>query len=154
MQTDSFYNFHWKYVGYITEIPFSKRTMNQLLNAGGLRLVRKKLVSDAIAAYAAKVEYHEETRQPQYIDVNYKALFASSKLINTRFLRALPDTNYTRAPYEKPVMLTTGKEELKEFSFMLEMDKENCILFNKMLKEHRQLATELLQLLEKEYKIK
>src|SRR5439155_12331715 len=34
-QANLFYQMHWKYVGYVTEIPFSKRTMNQLLNAGG-----------------------------------------------------------------------------------------------------------------------
>ena len=154
LPTDSFYNFHWKYVGYVTEMPFSKRTMNQLLNAGGLRLVRNKDVSDAIASYASKVEYHEETRQPQYVEMNYKALYASSKLIDTKFLRALTDSNYIRAPHGRPVMLNTGKAELKEFSFMLEMDKENCILLVGMLKRHQTLANDLLQLLQKEYKIK
>ena len=135
-------------------MPFSKRTMNQLLNAGGLRLVRNKKVSDAIASYASKIEYHEETRQPQYVEINYKALYASSKLIDTKFLRALPDSNYTRAPHDKPVMLNTGKAELKEFNFMLEMDKENCILLIDMIKGHHKVATDLLELLEKEYKIK
>ena len=154
-QEETFYNYHWKYVGYVTEFPFSKRTLMQLLNAGGLRLVRNKKVSGAIATYAAKVEYHEQTRQPQYIDDSYRALYASSKLVNTKYLRAVPDDiRYTRAAYEKPVIRNATPENLSDFSFAMEMDKENCILFMQNLVQHQQLAKSLLQLLEQEYKIK
>ena len=150
-QVNLLYQMHWKYVGYVTEIPFSKRTMNQLLNAGGLRLVSNKKVSDAIAFYAAKVDYHEKARQPQYIDGSYKALWSSGKLIDTRYLRALPDKRFIRAPYENPVLRNTNMDQLKDFSFTLEMDKENCILFVQYLEELKRLAVELLNLLEKEY---
>lgn len=154
-QTNRFYDLHWLFVGYVTEIPFSKRTMNQLLNAGGLRLVRNKKVSDAIAAYAAKVDYHERTRQPQYIDVNYRALFASQKLIDTRFLRAEPRVDsYIRAPHKNPEIFTDAGDLFKDFAFLLEMDKENCILFAQHVQEHKHRAVDLLQLLENEYKIK
>ncbi len=153
-QVNLLYQMHWKYVGYITEIPFSKRTMNQLLNAGGLRLVTNKKVSDAIAFYAAKVDYHEKTRQPQYIDLNYRALFASGKLIDARYIRALPDKRYERAPYENPVLRNTNTDQLKDFSFALEMDKDNCILFVQYLEEVKELAVRLQSLLEKEYQFR
>jgi hypothetical protein len=150
-KTNLFYRLHWSYVGYVTEIPFSRRTMNQLLNAGGLRLVLNQKVSNAIASYAARVDYHEKIRQPQYIDVTFRALFASEKLIDTRFMRALPDTKYIRAPYEKPVVRNANADQLKDFSFALEMDKENCILFVQDLEQLKKLAVDLLNLLEKEY---
>lgn len=152
-QVNLLYQMHWNYVGYITEIPFSKRTINQLLNAGGLRLVSNKKVSDAIAFYAAKVDYQEKTRQPQYIDLNYRALFASGKLIDARYIRALPDKRYERAPYENPVLRNTNTDQLKDFSFALEMDKDNCILFVQYLEEVKELAVRLLSLLEKEYNL-
>ena len=150
-----FYNLHWKYVGYTTEVIFSKRTMTQLLNAGGLRLVHNKNVSGAIANYAVRIEYHEKTEQPQYVDITLKALHESKKIIDTRFMRAEPQTNsYTRASSELPVLRNANSDYLKDFSFTLEMDKENNILFVISLKEHKQVAQQLLALLEKEYHLK
>jgi hypothetical protein len=151
MQSDSFYNFHWKYMGYVIEIPFSKGTMNQLLNAGGLRLVRNEKISKAIADYAANVDYHEKIRQPQYINENYIALQASQKFIDIRFMRALPDDKYTRAPYEQTILRNNDTDQLHDFSFAIEMDKENCILFVQDLERLQKIATELLNLLKKEY---
>ena len=146
-----FYDLHWRYLGYPTEIILSKRTLTQLLNAGGLRLIRRKKVSDAISEYATGVEYLEKNRQQSYSQFAYKALDASKKIIDIHYLRALPAKEFIRAPYEKPLLRTTNTEIIKDFAFMLEMDKENAILYVQVLKKYRKEAVSLLSLLEKEY---
>ena len=153
-KAEYFYELHWRYLGYPTEIIFSKRTLTQLLNAGGLRLIKSKKVSDAISEYATGVEYLERARQQSYIEFTYKALDASQKLIDIQYLRALPAKEYIRAPHEKPLLRTINPETVKDFAFMLEMDKENTILFTNVLRKYKKEAETLLNLLEKEYHLK
>jgi hypothetical protein len=153
-KVEYFYELHWRYLGYPTEVIFSKRTLTQLLNAGGLRLIRNKKVSDAIAEYATGVEYLEKARQQSYIEFSYKALDASQKLIDIQYLRALPTHEFIRAPHEKPVLRNSDPQIIKDFAFTLEMDKENSIIFSNVLRKYKKEAEALLNLLEKEYHIK
>jgi len=150
-KVEYFYDLHWRYLGYPTEIVFSKRTLTQLLNAGGLRLIRNKKVSDAISEYATGVEYLEKARQQSYIEFTYKALDASQRLIDIQYLRASPTREFVRAPHGKPLLRTTDVDIVRDFAFTLEMDKENTIMFTNVLRKYKNEAETLLRLLEKEY---
>ena len=146
-----FYDLHWKYVGYTPNITSSKRTMNQLLNAGGLRLIQKKKVSDAISVYSTLVYHLENARQTELQQAIFKALDASVKLVDARYTRALPDTSSTLIVIENPVMRNASVNDVKDFAFMLEMDKENNMGFLRLLYRLRNLARELLVLIEDNY---
>ena len=62
------YDFHWNYLGHTSGVYFSKRTLMQLFNAGGLRLIRNRLASDSITMYATQVEHIENKVTPMNIE--------------------------------------------------------------------------------------
>ncbi len=152
-QHKQFYDLHWKYVGFYKVVALSKRTLTQLLNSGGLRLIRKKNVSDAISNYASMSTQIETVDLPSSIVASNKATEDSKKLIDTRYMRAEPKDEYVLAPTINPIVRNATPDILKDFSYSLEMDKESCIFKVQVLKEHQKLATELLELIKKEYKL-
>ncbi len=150
----AFYNLHWKYVGYVFTVAFSKRTLTQLLNSGGLRLIKNKKVSDAIAVYASKVNELEMVEQPDNSHQSNETLMESKKFIDTRYMRAIPADTMASLPFISPVVRNNSPDALKDFSFVLELDKENTIVRIGLLKRQLIDAENLLQLLRSEYQIK
>jgi hypothetical protein len=150
-KVELYYDLLWSSIGYPTHLTLSKRTITQLLNAGGLRLIRKKNVSDAISDYITAVDYLERVRQQTYIDWSYKSLFASKEITDVLYMQALPQIEYKRAPYNNPVLKSTSKELIKDFAFIVEMDKENNITYINDLIKSRNEAEKLLALMQNEY---
>jgi hypothetical protein len=152
-QNTLFYELHWKYVGYPKTVSFSKRTLSQLLNSDGLRLVENKNVSDAIAIYASNETKIETVDQPANAELAHKSLDYSKQFIDTKYMRAEPKDDYVLVPSINPKVRNANTDALKDFSFSLEMDKENCIIRIQILQKQLELANELLDLLKKEYHI-
>jgi len=150
----NFYNLHWKYVGYFFSVGFSKRTLTQLLNSGGLRLVENKNVSDAIAKYASNEIKLETIDMPDNAQQTQRTMAESKKFIDTKYMRALPAETIIAAPYSNPLLRNNDADALKDFSFMLEIDKENTIIRIGLLKQQLKDAEDLLLLLKKEYHLK
>ena len=150
-QNTLFYDLHWKYVGYPKAVSFSKRTLSQLLNSDGLRLVKNKKVSDAISVYASNETKIETVDQPANAELAHQTLDYSKQFIDTKYMRAEPKDDYVLVPSINPKIRNANTDALKGFSFSLEMDKENCILRIQILKNQLELANELLELLKKEY---
>jgi len=148
------YNMHWKYVGYTYESLYSKRAINQLMNAGGLRLIHNKLASDNITIYATYCNYVETVQQQSIMNASSKALDYSSSIFNNSFIRFSPDLQLQRLQSGIPALLTTKREVIKSFSFFLEQDKDAIISGTIALKKNKELAEKLLLLLQKEYNIK
>lgn len=147
------YDMHWNYVGYSFNVPFAKRTINQLMNSGGLRIIRKKAASDSITLYAAQLEYIENTGQVSAMRVSDETLKASAPIFDTRFLRFRPDLSMQRENSGEPVLLSQNRENINFFTFMLEMDKDWTIGVTISLKKQREFAQALIQLLKREYHI-
>ncbi len=145
------YNMHWKYIGYTNAALFSKRTINQLMNAGGLRLIRKKKVSDHITIYATNCDFITNVNQPGTINYSGKALDYSAAIFDNSFIRFSPDLEYRRLQSGTPALLTTSRESIKPFSFFLEQDKDGVISSTELLIKNKELAEKLLLLLQKEY---
>jgi hypothetical protein len=152
-QHKEFYDLHWRYVGFYKVVAFSKRTLLQLLNSGGLRLIRNMNVSDGISNYASVSTQIETVDLPSSIWSSNKAMEDSKKLIDIKYMRAEPGDELVRAPATNPIVRNVTPDVLKDFSFSLEIDKESCILKVHLLKEHQKLAGELLELIKKEYKL-
>jgi hypothetical protein len=152
-KVEYFYDLYWRYVGYTNTVTFTKRTLTQLLNAGGLRLIRNQKVSDAIAEYGTGVEHLEKVIQEDYLKYSYKSLDASQKVADIQYVSVLPDERFERTPHGKPKMRNASPGQVKDFNFMLELDKEFTINFITQLKRYRVMAEELIVLIKKEYHI-
>jgi hypothetical protein len=147
----SLYDMHWKYIGYTNDALYSKRTISQLMNAGGLRLVRNKAVSDSITIYATYCDYITTILQPSIISYSNKALDISSTIFDNRFIRFSPDFLVERLQAGVPVLLTTKREVIKQFAFFLEQDKDGVISGTFHLMKNKKLAEKLLLLMKKKY---
>lgn len=151
-EISTLYDMHWKYLGYTNGPLYSKRTINQLMNAGGLRLIRKKTVSDGITIYATRCDYIATIQQASITNYSNKALDHSAAIFDNRFIRFSPDLNAERLQSGIPELLTTKREVIKPFAFFLEQDKDGVISGTIQLKKNKELAEKLLLLLQKEYK--
>jgi len=149
------YDLHWKYIGYASVVPFAKRTINQLMNSGGLRTIRNKAASDSITLYAAESQFIENILQTSIIKFSDEALSNSAAIFDNRFIRFLPNLARERATVaEEPFLLTQDREKIKQFAFMLEQDKDGIIGFTIALKRQRAFAKMLIELLKEEYHLK
>jgi len=146
------YDMHWRHIGYINAPLYSKRTINQLMNAGGLRLIRKKAVSDSITIYSTYCDYVATVQQPAINTWSDKALESSAAIFDNNFIRFSPDLKIERLQTGTPALLTIKREAIKLFAFMLEQDKDALIIGTISLKKNKELAEQLLLLIQKTYK--
>ncbi len=123
------------------------------MNAGGLRLIRNKKVSDTITIYATNCDFMTNVRQPGTVIYSNKALDYSAAIFNNSFIRFSPDLEFHRLQSGTPALLTTNREIIKTFSFFLEQDKDGVIGSTIQLIKNKELAEKLLLLLQKEYQL-
>jgi hypothetical protein len=129
-------------------------TLQQLKNAGGLRLIRKRAVVDQIAKYDVSVrnllllEEYETAAIESYRQVAHK-IFNSSVFENM-----LDSVNNATRPVDNPSLLPFGTDLLNEFNYSIYTIK----LVNKGLRRDTGKllgdAVSLLATLRKEYHLK
>jgi hypothetical protein len=126
-------------------------TMQQLKNAGGLRLIDNQSIADSISKYDAAVR--TVVRQ-QEIDessmVDYKGVahrFFDGRVFN----RMMNENNIPSAPMDDPPLIPFSKTDLVEFNYKLfvvqaqnRVNRREC---GRLLKQ----AEDLLAILKKEY---
>ena len=151
-EINKLYDLHWNYLGHINEVLFSKRTITQLFNAGGLRMIRKKLASDSITLYALEAERIETKSAPVALEYSKLVLNTSASIFDNRFIHYVVDSGRRILP--NPTLLSTDKNEIKKFAFMLEQDKDYLGSYLSQLSRQREFARKLIALLKKEYHLK
>ena len=133
---------------------YTDRTMQQLKNAGGMRLIRNLRVADSIVEYDATVRrglVHQDLINTLYIPrlvdkINY--------VINITEINKLAGADYAKADSDnskKSILLTHDKTELirlinefRHYRFMIDLQL-------KYITHDRELASRLQSLLKKEY---
>ena len=129
----------------------SDGTLQQLKNAGGLRLIRNRAVTDSITAYDAwsrrLVAFNE--REQRFFD-DYRNM--AHRFFDGFVLRSMLDKNNVIVkPDKDPQVFSFSQADLREFNYKIYM----LVGYNKGVQEtSRQLlqkATDLLILLKKEY---
>ena len=128
-------------------------TMQQLKNAGNLRLIRKANVSDSILAYDVKSRaYIWGNNDEEEIIDTYRSI--AEGVFDGRVLNAMrdEDNNVNRPEYNPPIKVTP--EAVFRLSYRIHM----LTVFNKTMRRDarrmKQTANSLLLLLEKEYRVK
>ena len=124
---------------------FTQRTLSQLKNAGGLRLVRKKEVADLISLYDSKI---------QYLIVIAKSLDESTTDA-ARVGTGIFDLNYFRINHDgKYDLMTYDQITLKKYSNSAQIVQYVFSFYEDHLQEEKQVAIRLMQIIKKEYQLK
>ena len=136
---------------------YTDRTMQQLKNAGGMRLIRNVEVADSIVAYDATVRRGLALQDlintlylPRMVDkVNY--------LINTAILKKLisnNDAGIDTGNLKKSILLSPDKTEMIRFINEIRHYRFMIDLQIKYITHDNELASRLQSLLQKEYHLK
>ena len=138
------YDFMWVSMGG-EMVVFTQRTLSQLKNAGGLRLVRKKEVADLISMHDSKI---------QYLSVIGKSL-DDATTDATRVGVDIFDMNYNKLNHDgKYELITDDSKMLKKFSNCSYVVQNVFRYYDDHLQEEKQVAIQLIQLIKKEYHLK
>jgi hypothetical protein len=147
--------FFGRHITRISEIIFiyNDRTMQQLKSSGGLRLIRNRNAADSIIIYDARVRALEklEERELKFIDLCLPSCYkifdglVYDNMITNETVILKPDSN--------PALLNTTLQALPEFNLALHNVKSVNRLNRKNAIALLQEAIQLLNTLNKEYKL-
>ena len=149
------------YADWIMPMNYTTRTITQLRNAGGLRLITDKLSSDSINYYNLALDDVMAIFNQLQRDFTIPTIRLSNKIYNPRFLIPYehaptygegPDRTilYSR---EKMALLTKDQSLISEYINSLEWDRKLKNLYLNRLIQHQQLALRLITFFSKRYNI-
>jgi hypothetical protein len=144
-----------RYADRIYPMSYTTRTITQLKNAGGLRLITDKRSSDSINIYNLWLDDVMLIYNTLQRDFTIPTIRLSNKIYNPRFL--IP---YERAPdsiilhsQQKMALLTKDQSLISEYINSLVWDRKLKQLYLNRMIAHRQLALRLIIFFSKEYNI-
>lgn len=128
------------------------RTIKQLKNAGGLRLIRNQKASDAIMMYDQANDYivYLQAREFDELSIMYPLL---AKLYDANILETMIRGMEINRPTGNPALRTTDKNLLLDLTYYLHQYKTTSIVIITRLQSLLKSATETIQLLQKEYHV-
>jgi len=125
---------------------FSERTLSQLKNAGGLRLIRIKSVADSISIYDSKIQYLSLVGKT-YDEVSTDVGIAGYAIFDNRFFRANFTDNFIQ-------LITTDAKTLREYSNRVFTLYTVANYYYSYLAKQKELAKKLIGLIKKDYHLK
>ena len=147
------YRLHKKY-GLSTDelIEFNDRTLTQLKNAGGMRLIRNKIAADSITLYDNRIK-KIKSFEGVYGDVIVSSYQLSLKLFN-RFYYRTDTINSAASPAGGSfniALVNNDKKMIIEYGNTVTILKNVLTNYVFLLKQTRSQASNLIQTLKKEY---
>ena len=129
------------------------RTIEQLKSSGGLRLIRKKNVSNEIMRYYRKIE---ELKMVENYDAEEQAGYKEHavKIFDPVVFKNMSRTLIIQRLNNNPKLLTTDHSQLTEFSGKVQYLNGSRIRQLNMKEDIRKSALSLIELLKKEYSLK
>ena len=128
------------------------RTIKQLKNAGGLRLIRNQMASNAIMTYDQANDYvvYLQSREFEELSVMYPLL---AKIYDASILETMINGMEINRPTGNPPLRTTDKNLLSDLNYYLHQYKTTSIVVIARLSSLLIAATETIQFLQKEYHV-
>ena len=123
----------------------SQRTLAQLKNAGGSRLIRNKGVADGLSLYDSKAQY-------------LSAIFKSYDEVSTMVLnaaRAIFDNRYIRHNFQGDIitLLTYDQSTIRQYANSLHTYQAVGNYYVDYLQQHKKFAIELMSSIKKSYQL-
>ena len=143
------------HTGRTVDIVFTSNngTLQQLKNAGGLRLIRNRTVVDSISAYDVKVR-NLEVLGEQEIVISREYRQAAKSIFNSMiFDKMLDENNISFRPDGNPTLLDFSKSDLDQLNFFLYSTK---VVIKGNRRDARKLlmhANNLLATISREYQL-
>ena len=139
------YELHYYNIGAETAL-FSQRTISQLKNAGGLRLIRHKNVADSITLYDTKL---------QHLNAIVKS-YDESTTDMAKEGYAIFDNQYMRHDFESESisLLTDNAAIIRHYANCVSMVQVVDRYYSEFLRRQKNLAIALLELIKREYHLK
>lgn len=126
------------------------RTIKQLKNSGGLRLIRNQTASNTIMTYDQANDYinYLQNREGQELNEIYPLL---AKLFDGNVLETMIHGMEITRPPGNPVLRSTDKNLILDLTYFLHQYKTSSIVIIVRLQTLKQSAIEAIQFLQKEY---
>jgi hypothetical protein len=154
-----------KYRYYNPEVQFSERTMSQLKNNGGLRLVKKGEVSNALSTYDQGIRFCDRQRDQV---LHYYGVLDQTELALFDFgpIKSLWDSLFNADVLSVPILTmvqylrnkvhlqTTGEDQLKKYMNEIIYDQVAIATYNNDLTDQSRKASSLIGLIQKKYGLK
>lgn len=147
------YYLYRRYMGSASDVSFTQRTINQLINSGNLRLIKNMSISDSIVLYDIQADrivrqynvYHDQYQQ--------KAREASNKIFDSYYL-----SDYDRETVKELLntktqvrFLNNDEKLLREYANMVYGGKGVLNIYVNILKAQKNRAKNMIEILNKEY---
>jgi hypothetical protein len=129
------------------------RTIKQLKNAGGLRLIRNQKASNKIMTYDQANDYivYLQGREFEELSVMYPLL---AKLYDANILETMISGMEINRPSGNPGLRTTDRNLILDLTYYLHQYKTTSVVIIARLQSLMQVATETIQFLQEEYHLK
>jgi hypothetical protein len=143
-----------RYTMSITPMSYTLRTITQLKNAGGLRLITNKQASDSIVSYNKIADDNINLFNITEHDFMIPSIKAGNKIFNPKFM--LPYNNGNDAvslllSHEKISLLTNDETTLAEYTNLIYDVKQIRLNYSGQLKWNKERAEDMIQFFEQEY---
>ena len=136
-----------------TLFQYNDRTIKQLKNAGGLRLIRNQKASNAIMEYDQLIDYIN------YLQINRETLELTeiypmlAKLFDGNILEGMIRGLEIYRPTGNPALRTTDTNLIKDLTYFLHQYKTTSVVIITRLAALKVKAVETMQFLQKQYKL-
>ena len=136
------YDIHYNYLGAEVAV-LSQRTLSQLKNSGGLRLIRFKKVADDISLYDSKAQYLFAITK-SYDDASTEVMKYGTGIFDNRYVR-----NKLK---DRPIdLLRNDWQTLRQYSNYLFVVRMVANYYQIYLARQKQSAIDLMTLIKKKY---
>ena len=128
------------------------RTIQQLKNAGNMRLIRKIQISDSIMAYDHQIKRLQEIISEEN-DIRIQFRQFAKKLFDGNILFSIIDTEtpVIHRPPGNPALANDDKATINEFLVTLQMTQHVMRIGRRSQDRLKTMATDLIAFLKKEY---
>jgi hypothetical protein len=145
------------YARFVTKVNFFKsndRTIAQLKNSGGLRLIKNQQASDSIMSYQELLESLGTNKEIEQKETMFLYPYLS-RLFDPNVFETMVD-NYgnINRPASNPTLRSGNQQEIKEFMFYLHQKKTSYIFTIDFLNNLHAKAVNLIRFLQQEYQVK
>jgi hypothetical protein len=158
VQTDSslrtLYYFVRKYGGSRADVTFTRRTIEQLKHAGGLRLIRNKVASDSIIIYSEMCDALDG--QGESMSTTQKEMmYLATELFDLEYVKDYDRTNVNDLLKDarKPWLLNDDPKLMRQYANRMYYFRAMTGVYLNMTIEHLEKAKRLIEFLKKSYKI-
>jgi len=135
-------------------LSLNDRTIQQMKNSGGFRLIRNEKVSDAIIKYYNRLTFINRLEDVQRSETEEFRLIAVSVFHPVVFDGLVGEDNSINKPAGNPALMTYDRQTLLHMAGNVAYNKNTRLALAKAEREMKEAAGELIKLLKAEYHLK